>query len=609
MKTPLIPLRDFFRKPEKTSFQISPDGHHLSFMAPYNRRMNIFVHDTGQEQAKQLTFETDRDIGGYLWANDERILYLKDNGGDENFRLYGVNIDGSNLKCLTDFDGVKTTIIDELEDIPDEVIIGMNKRDARIFDAYRLNIVTGELTMIAENPGTITGWMTDHDGRLRVAVTSDGVNQSLLYRKSEKDDFTIVLTTDFKETLDPLLFTFDNRNVYAVSNLGRDKTALVEFDLNNGKELRVLYENPQYDVERASYSKKNKILQAAYYISWKTERYYFDDDFRDLIFKLEKAIGNDKYEIGIFDVDKEEDIFIVGTHSDRARVTYYMYDKKRDALTFIHKVAPWLREKDMAEMYPIKYTSRDGFTIHGYLTLPDRLTLRTARHLPVVVNPHGGPSARDVWSFDPEVQFLANRGYAVLQVNFRGSTGYGRDFWEAGFKQWGRRMQDDVTDGVRWLIAKGIADKDRIAIYGGSYGGYATIAGLTFTPDLYRCGIDYVGVSNIFTILENIPPYWEPYRQMMYEMIGDPEKDKESLTETSPVFHARNIKAPLFIAQGANDPRVKKIESDQMVAAMRERGVEVEYMVKENEGHGFHNEENRFDFYERMEKFLEEHMK
>lgn len=256
-------------------------------------------------------------------------------------------------------------------------------------------------------------------------------------------------------------------------------------------------------------------------------------------------------------------------------------------------------------MKPIKYQSRDGLTINGYLTLPKGVE---AKNLPVVVNPHGGPWARNHWGFNPEVQFLVNRGYALLQMNFRGSTGYGREFWEISFKQWGRTMQDDITDGVKWLIDQGIADPQRIGIYGGSYGGYATLAGLTFTPDLYTCGVDYVGVSNLFTFMNTIPPYWEPYRQMWYEMVGDPEKDAEMMKAASPVFHVDKIKAPLFVAQGANDPRVNKDESDQMVAALKKRGIDVPYMVKDNEGHGFRNEENRFDFYREMEEFLAKHL-
>jgi dipeptidyl aminopeptidase/acylaminoacyl peptidase len=600
-----IPLEDFFKNPEKTAYQISPDGKHYSYMAPYESRLNIFVQEIGTNNVTQLTKDTARDIAGYFWANNSRILFLKDTGGDENFKLLGVNIDGSNLIALTDFPEVTTRMIDDLKDIPDEVIVGLNKRNPQVFDPYRLNIETGEMTMLAENPGNIQGWMTDHDGKLRVATAIvDGVNTSLLYRDTEDEEFRTVLTTSFKESMNPQFFTFDNKYVYATSNLNRDKTAAIIFDIANGKELEVLYENPDYDVSRMSYSEKDKKLWAAYYNSWKFERHYFDEGFKALVERLESELGD--YEIGISDYTKAEDKFIIRTSNDKSRGTYYIYDKNTDKLELIHKVAPWLDENELADMKPIKYTSRDGLTINGYLTLPKGVE---AKNLPAIVNVHGGPWARDMWGFNPEVQFLANRGYAVLQVNFRGSTGYGKEFWQASFKQWGLKMQDDVTDGANWLIDQGIADKDKVAIYGGSYGGYATLAGLVVTPELYAAGVDYVGVSNLFTFMQTIPPYWKPMLDMMYEMVGDPVKDSAQLAATSPALNADKIVAPLFIAQGANDPRVNKDESDQMVKAMQERGVEVEYLVKDNEGHGFRNEENRFEFYEAMIKFLDSHLK
>jgi dipeptidyl aminopeptidase/acylaminoacyl peptidase len=303
-------------------------------------------------------------------------------------------------------------------------------------------------------------------------------------------------------------------------------------------------------------------------------------------------------------MNKKEDVFIIRTYSDRSLGAYYIYDKNTDKLDKIVEVSPWIDENEMAKVYPISYQSRDGLTIAGYLTLPKGYTMETAKNLPVVVNPHGGPWARDGWGFNPEVQFLANRGYAVLQMNFRGSTGYGKKFWEASFKKWGLEMQDDITDGTLWLIEKGIADPDRIAIYGGSYGGYATLMGLVKEPELYAAGVDYVGVSNMFTFMKTIPPYWEPLLDMFYEMVGNPVTDSLALRAVSPVFHTDKIVAPLFVAQGRNDPRVNVDESDQMVEAMQARGVTVEYLVKDNEGHGFRNEENRFEFYRAMEQFL-----
>jgi len=600
-------VEDFFRNPEKVSFTLSPDGKYYAYMGPYNNMLNIFVQEIGKENVTQLTFDTARSIYGFVWGNNRRILYLKDSGGDENMKLFGVDVDGANLKGLTDFDKVRTNIIDDLPDIDDYVIIGMNKRNPQVFDPYRLDINTGELTMLAENPGNIVGWMTDHEGKLRVAMAVvDGVNNSLLYRETEKDPFKTILTTSFKETMSPYFFTFDNKNLYAVSDLGRDKTAAILFNLSTGKEEKLLYENPQYDVDQLNYSRLRKVLTAARYTSWKRERYFFDKEFENTINDLKSKLGD--IEFGITSADKSEVKKIVLAASDKSEGTYYLYDENTGTLDKISDVAPWLDQSEMASMVPVDYKSRDGLAINGYLTFPKGYSMDNAKKMPVVVNPHGGPWARDQWGFNPEVQLLANRGYIVFQMNFRGSTGYGKKFWQASFKKWGKEMQDDITDGVNWLINKGIADSTRIAIYGGSYGGYATLAGITFTPDLYTAAVDYVGVSNLFTFLKTVPQYWKPMLDMFYEMVGDPVKDSILLYEASPVLHVDKIKTPLFIAQGANDPRVNINESNQMVEALRNRGITVEYMVKDNEGHGFYNEKNRFDFYHAMEKFLNEHL-
>lgn len=600
---PKIDIKDFFKNPEKSAYKISPNGEYFAYMAPHESRMNIRVQKVGDTSSQLLTQETDRDISGYFWVTDDRLLYLKDDGGDENFALYGVNRNGENLKKLTK-DGVKIQIIDDLEDIPEYIIIGTNERNPQIFDPYRLNINTGETKMLAENPGNISGWMTDHDGKIRIAVTTDGVNNSLLYRETENDIFNTVITTNFKESFSPQFFDFDNSPVlYGVSNIGRDKASLVKFDLATGKELEVLFADDENDISGAGYSKKRKVLTSVRWTAEKSERHFFDNEFKSIYEDLESKLPGD--EVVLTSMNDDEDKFIVRTYTDLSNGSYYFYDKNTKDLQLIEEVTPWIKPEHMAQMKPITYISRDGVTIHGYLTLPKGVE---ATNLPVVVHPHGGPWARDHWGYNPQVQFLANRGYAVLQMNFRGSTSYGREFWEMSFKQWGQAMQDDITDGAQWLIDEGIADPKRIAIYGASYGGYATLAGLTYTPDLYACGIDYVGVSNLFTFMETIPPYWTQYLEMLYEMVGHPEKDAAMLEAYSPNLNADKIKAPLFIAQGANDPRVKKSESDQMVEAMQARGVEVEYMVKDNEGHGFRNEENRFEFYEAMEKFLQEHL-
>lgn len=605
-----IPLEDFFRNSERTGYQLSPDARHISYLAPWHDRLNLFVRpiDRPDAEAVRLTAETERSLAGYMWADNERLIFSKDTAGDENYQLYGVRPDGSDLRAYTAFEGVRSGIIDDLEEQPDFILICMNRRNPEVFDPYRLNLATGELTLLAENPGNYQGWMTDHDGKLRAAVAIvDGVNTQLLYRDTEEEPFRPVLTTNFKDVVSFMEFTPDNREVYAATNLGRDKTVLVRMNPATCEELEVLYEDDRYDVESISYSRKRKKLLSVYCTGHKEPvRHYFDEEERQLRKRIGEHFPGRRF--GMADSDKAEEHYLVYVGGDRTRGAYWLYDATTDQATHMADLAPWLDEAEMNEMLPVDYTTRDGLHIEAYLTLPDGLSLDEARNLPVVVNPHGGPWARDTWGFSSEVQFLANRGYAVFQMNYRGSTGYGRRFLEASYKQWGLRMQDDITDGVEWLIGQGIADPGRIAIYGGSYGGYATLAGLCFTPELYACGIDYVGVSNLFTFMQTIPPYWRPMLEMMYEQVGNPETDREQLAATSPALHAENIRVPLLIAQGANDPRVNKAESDQMVAALRERGVEVEYMVKEDEGHGFSQEENRFDFYRAMEAFLAKHL-
>ena len=602
-KSPLIPMEDFFRNPEKSSFSISPNGNYIAYMKPWKTRMNVFVMEIITKKETRLTSSQERGVYGFTWLTNKRIGYVKDEGGNENTHFYAVNIDMSNEIDLTPFENVQTRIIDDLEDDPNHIIIGLNKRNPQIHDPYRINVNDGKMELIAENPGNISEWMTDHDGKLRVATTSDGVNTSLLYRDKESDEFKLILTTDFKVSIAPLFFTFDNKNLYVASNRGRDKTAIFEFDLSKSKEGRLIFEHNEVDVSGLMFSRKRKVLTGVNYTVAKNEMIFFDKWREGIQQKLEKKLPG--YQVAITSFSKDETKAVVVTYSDKSRGTYYHYDVDKNKLIELGEVSPWLNEENMSEMKPVKYMSRDGLTINGYLTLPKGTN---GKNLPVVVNPHGGPWARDNWGYKSEIQFLANRGFAVFQMNFRGSTGYGREFWEKSFKEWGKSMQDDITDGVNWLIDEGIADPDRIAIYGASYGGYATLAGLAFTPDLYTCGVDYVGVSSLFTFMENMPPYWELYRSMMYEMVGHPEKDKELLAAASPLLHIDKIKAPIFIAQGANDPRVVKAESDQIVEALKNAGIDVPYMVKDNEGHGFYNEENQFDFYREMEKFLTKHI-
>jgi dipeptidyl aminopeptidase/acylaminoacyl peptidase len=601
-RTKLIPLRDFFRNPERSGFQISPDGNSISFMQPYQDRMNVHVQPRAGGKIVRVTSETERDVAGYFWKGPNRIVYVKDFKGDENYHVVAVDADGENLVDLTPFEKVRAGIVDDLYDNDAEMIISLNKRNPEVFDCYRVDLNTKQLTLVAENPGNVTGWVTDHTGCIRLALTTDGVNSSILHRPDETTPFKTVITTNFKEQIAPLFFDFDNKLLFASSNINRDKAAIVRIDPATAKEESVIFQHPEVDVSGLMWSRKRKVYTEVQFVTWKRERKFFDAEAEAIQNDLERQLPG--YEIDLQSGNKDENIFVVAAWSDRTIGTRYLYEVASKKLTKLAEIAPWLPEGDLAEMKPITYQARDGLTIHGYLTLPRG----GGKNLPLVVNPHGGPWARDSWGYNAEVQFLVNRGYAVLQVNFRGSTGYGRAFWEASFKEWGKKMQDDVTDGVEYAIAQGVADPKRIGIYGGSYGGYCTLAGLAFTPELYACGVDYVGVSNLFTFLKTIPPYWKPMLDMFYEMVGNPETDKALLAEASPALHAVNIHVPLLIAQGAQDPRVNVDESDQMVAALKKHNIPVEYLVKENEGHGFHNEENRFEFYEAMEKFLKQYL-
>ncbi|MET4561591.1 dipeptidyl aminopeptidase/acylaminoacyl peptidase [Lysinibacillus parviboronicapiens] len=599
-----ISVEDFMKNPGSFGYSLSPDGNYLTYSAAWENRSNVFVKKMNDDsEPVRVSSSTDRDIAGSFWK-DDNLLYLKDKGGDENFHIYSTSFNGNEEKDLTPYPNVTVGLLSGLQGVKDEILIMMNKEDATVFDVYKLNVKTGETKHVAKNPGNIASWLADRDGNIRIAVASDGVEGTVLYRETEKDEFKPFIEMAAGDEVTPLAFSKDNKHIYATTNKGRDKVEFVKYDLE-GKE-EVIMSNAEVDVAGVLYSaEQDKLLYGAY-LTDKTHYQFFDKDFEELFRKLQTKLGVEESELGINDYNKEMTKFIVSVSSDTVYGKYYYYDSTTDELTELTTLSPWLNPEELAQMHPISYKSRDGLTINGYLTLPKN---KDAKNLPLIVNPHGGPWARDMWGFNPEVQLLANRGYAVLQVNFRSSTGYGKEFLEAGNKQWGLKIQDDITDGVQWAIDQGIADPESIGIYGASFGGYATLAGITKTPDLYAAAVDYVGVSNIFTLLDTIPPYWETMRNMFYERVGHPEKDKELLTEASPVFHVDKIKTPLFVAQGANDPRVNQAESDQIVKALRDRGVDVEYMLKENEGHGFQNEENRIEFYNAMLKFLDNHLK
>ncbi|THB67124.1 MAG: S9 family peptidase [Desulfovibrio sp.] len=602
----VIPVEDFFRNPQRSQFQFSPDGQYISFMMPWFSRLNIYVQRIGEDRAFRITEARNRDIVTYEWANDHQIVYAQDRNGDENYHAFLVNVDGSNRADpidLTPYDDVRVALVDRLENDDQHMLISTNQRDARVFDVYRINLETLDMELVAENPGNVVTWMTDNDGQLRLAVATDGVNRSILYRTTEDHEFRELLSTNFKDFVGPLFFDFDNKNIYVVSNIGRDRQAIFLFDPEANEFLDLIYEHDEVDVSRLFRSEEREIITAVSYFTDVHHYHFFDEQRAELQADLESRLPG--YEVGISDMNEDETKLLIVAYNSQTRGGFWYYDLTTGEFTKLVDISPWIEEEDMCEVLPVSYEARDGLTIHGYLTLPRGVE---PENLPVVILPHGGPSARDFWRFNPDVQFLANRGMAVLQVNFRGSVGFGKEFWSAGFNEWGLAMQDDLSDGVQWLIDQGIADPERVAIYGASYGGYAALAGLCFTPELYSCGVSYAGPSNLFTLLENIPPYWEPARDMFYEQIGHPEEDAERLRAVSPVFHADLIEDPLFVVQGGNDPRVSQLEADQIVEALEGRGIAVDYLLVGNEGHGFSNEENRFEFYYLLEQFLAEHL-
>jgi dipeptidyl aminopeptidase/acylaminoacyl peptidase len=600
-----IPIEDFFRKPQQSGYRLSPDGKRYIYRAPVDGINNIFIQEIGKTKPIQLTHSKDRDIIRFYWGTENEILYQQDTEGDENFKLYRLNIGSKEIKCLTDFENSNTSIIDFYAKDPNEIIIGLNKRDPECSDVYRLNILTGELKMIEQNPGNVRSWMVDNDGVVRIAYAED-----VLYREDENSEFEKLSNLEEEDdTFTIHYFTPDNKNVYAYSSIGRDKIAIVEYDLDANKEIKVLFENPDYDAfgdderDYFEYSMSKQKLIYALYTAEKRTLHFFDKDMEIIYHKLKKKIGN--YEIQFTSISDDFNTFMFYASSDRSEGTTYLYNHSNDKLQLIGKATPWLDENEMAEMKPIQYTSRDGLTIHGYLTIPKGMM---AKNLPVIVNPHAGPQWRNSWGFNEHVQFFANREYAVLQVNFRGSEGYGKKFMQAGFKQWGLKMQDDITDGVNWLIDQGIADKDRIAIFGWSYGGYAALAGITFTPDLYACGIDFWGISNYFTFYNSFPPQWKQYLGEINRRWGDGVSDSLQMYQTSPVFHVENIKAPVFIGQSANDRRVVFQHSEQMVEELKKYNKEYEYVLVKGEGHALTNEKKIIELMKRVEAFLSKYM-
>jgi dipeptidyl aminopeptidase/acylaminoacyl peptidase len=615
---PLIDRDVIFGDPQIAGGQISPDGTHISFLKPYKDVLNIWVKgfDEPFTAARPMTADTTRPVRGYFWSRDSKyILYVQDKGGDENFHVYAVDPamklaagqDVPPARDLTPYGKVAAQILSLPKGTPNIIYIGLNDRDERYHDAYRIDMTTGDRTLVKQNDDEILAWIFDLGGRLRLAMrqTADGGTELL---RVDPDSLVVVYSCNKDETIDPVRFHKDGKRIYLATDKGEDVnlSRLVLFNPET-KQVEVVESDPesQVDFGGADFSEKTDDLIATYYVGDRLRVYFKDKTWENDYNRLKKELPPGDVYFG--SSTNDDRLILVSVTSDTDPGATYLFDRDTGKAEFLYRPRPNLPTKDLAPMKPLVYRSRDGLEIHGYLTVPKG---EAEKNLPVLVMPHGGPWSRDEWGYDPYAQFFANRGYAVFQMNFRGSSGYGKKFLNAGNKQWGEAMQNDITDGVEYLIKKGIADPKQVAIFGGSYGGYATLAGLAFTPDLYAAGISYVGPSNIITLLNSIPPYWVVLKAMFNERVGDPSKpeDAERLKRESPLFSAKNIKAPLLVVQGANDPRVKKVESDQIVVALRDLGRDVEYIVAPDEGHGFAGVENRTAFAVAAEKFLAKHL-
>ena len=610
-------VEDYFQQPAQSSFQLSPSGTYLSYLQrEEDSKRNLYVKNVNTGQTQRVVEEGDELIRGYGWASDERLIYVQDQGGNEDYHLFAVNVDGQNLVDLTPFDGVRVGITEFLKEQPDFMIIQMNKDNPQIFEPYKINIQNGKLTKLFENTdpqNPVVGYSFDKDGELRAYTQQqNGTEYVLKYRTAEDQEFEPIVTTNWKDNFGILKFNYATDNphdAYVISNLENDTQEILLYDLAQQKTIKKIYANDTFDVAGLKTSRKRNYEVDYYYYTGEKERMVpVSETYNALHQKFQQQFPDQQF--AITSVTDEEDKYLLYITSDKLYGTYYTYDVAKDSFQEVMNLMPQLKPDDMAEMRPIQFTSRDGLAIYGYLTIPKEAN--EGEKVPLIVNPHGGPyGPRDNWRFNPESQLFASRGYATLQVNYRGSGGYGKAFFLVGSKQIGRNMLNDLEDGVNYVKTLNLIDEDRIAIYGGSYGGLATLGSLVKTPDLYICGVDYVGVSNLFTFYKSFPPYWKPFLEQVYEQWydeRDPE-EKKIIEQVSPALNVDKITKPLLIVQGANDPRVNINESDQMVQNLRERGVEVPYLVKYDEGHGFGREENRIELYKLMVGFFAKHLK
>ena len=601
---PLIPRETLFGNPERTRPQLSPDGQYLAYIAPDEKNvLQIWLRTVGQEDDRQLTDDKKRGIRMYFWTyKAQQLIYLQDSDGDENFHLYSVNIESDVVRDLTPFQGVKAQPVDLDPEFPDEVLVGLNLTDRQKFDVYRINLNNGAVEFDTENPGNVVSWTADAAFQVRAATaaTPDGGSE-LLFRETVDKQWETVRHWGPDDEGGAVSFSADGKTLYIIGSHDANAQRLIALDLATREEI-VMAEDEQYDVGGILIHPTTRVIQAVSFYKDKVQWQVLDQSIAP---DFEAITQVREGEFGVTNRTLADDTWLVAYTTDDGPVYYYSYDRESKSSTLLFSNQPELEELSLASMQPISYEARDGLTIHGYLTTPVGLE---AKNLPTVLLVHGGPWARDNWGYSPIVQWLANRGYAVLQVDFRGSTGYGKAFLNAGNRQWAAAMHDDLIDAVQWLVEQGIADPDKVAIMGGSYGGYATLVGLTFTPEVFTAGVDIVGPSNLVTLMQSIPPYWAPMLASMYHRVGNLETEEEFLKSRSPLFFVDRIQKPLLIGQGANDPRVKQAESEQIVEAMKQANKPVEYVLYTDEGHGFARPENRLHFFAIAEAFLAKYL-
>jgi dipeptidyl aminopeptidase/acylaminoacyl peptidase len=606
-KTEQIPIIDFFKTPQKSAFKISPDGKYISYLKPYKDKQNLFIQSLADGKEHMATSFADHSVrGDYFWTYNNQLVFSQELLTADTVKMFALDVSTLKVRNILSAGNVRIRILNRNKLEPDIVTIDMNKRDAGVPDIYKLNIKTGELLPYVVNPGNVTEWFPDRDGKIRLAKASDGVNETILYRPDDNSPFKSIIVNNFKDRVEPIAFTGIKNYFYALSNVNRDKTALVEINAENGKEEKVIYANSNADILHVEYSKNKQCLEFASWEEARPKRFFLnkcmEQIFNNILTKLK---GN---EIKIVDRDSAENKFIINAYTDKDPGSFYLYERSSGKLKKLGDLNPGIDTNEMCSMQPISYKATDGTMINGYLTLPKG----DNTNLPVVVMPHDwpyGPMNRTSWAYNPEVQFLANRGYAVFQVNYRGSIGYGKAFRIAGFKQAGGKIQQDITDGVHWLINNKTANPKKIAIFGGKFGGFCALYGVSFHPGLYNCAIVQYGLINFFTYIKDAPPYFKPSLQMMYEIIGNPETDADQLRAISPVFHPDRIKAPLLILQGAKDPRANISELNQFVIELHRRNVPVTYILKPNERAVFRSERNRMQMYTEIEKFLDNNMR